>query len=229
MARKQINLPYLQVYLTETQVLLTDLTNAEVGIYFKLLLRCCEAGYLPNNIKTLRVIARVSKQLDGSIQKVMDTCFVWNDEYECFTSPAVDVTYQAAKRTTPYPENNSQQGKANSSMKSMVEVHREEKSREEKTRETPPNIGVTREKEYVARGLTGIRAIVENVYGIVESGGVLSEKQQTYFDKYHDCRVKKPEEVVYFPSRAELLTTPQPNEHSSVFKPNHGWFWDSNY
>lgn len=202
MTKKQLSLPFVQVFVAETQHQFAEMTNNQVGIYFKLLLRCSEVGYLKHDMRVLRVACLVSKQFDKDIQAVLDSRFVWNDELVGYTSPVIDYTYTTAKRTPPATSLLGVKGKSlinqgphSLEIEKEIEIDEEinqdtdqqvEVNKEEYKTQTNQPAGVMVNKEEVPSWQTNNLSRVKDIYRMVGEFGVesLSEKQLDLYNRY---------------------------------------------
>jgi len=104
MTTKQVALPWLELNIVETQLMTEMLSPLEKGIYLSLFMRCGQAGYLPNDMRVLRVVCGTTKKQDKNVQTVLDQCFTLVDEQDIYVSEVVKRCYKTAKRDLPMPK-----------------------------------------------------------------------------------------------------------------------------
>lgn len=101
MTTKQTSLSWVELNIAETMTAIATLSTMESGIYLKLYLRCSVAGYLPDDMRVLRVVCGVTKKQEKLIQNVLDTCFTWVDGPDFYVNEAINRSYITAKRDLP--------------------------------------------------------------------------------------------------------------------------------
>lgn len=93
------DLKWVGMQLNRMQSDIASLTTMERGIYLSLYARCAVRGSLSSDIGTLRVACGVTGKFDGSIQKVLDTCFTLSGEDE-YTHPDVVSSSSLLRKNT---------------------------------------------------------------------------------------------------------------------------------